>query len=210
MADNKKKQDNRKQTTIEGEVHTENELPLKEQQFENETLARESQEFLNEASTEELVEGIMALEKELDETRQKSGEYLDGWQRSRAEFANYRKRVERERQQIYQDTAGNIIRRYLEVVDDLERALKNKPDHGDGADWAKGIELIFRKMLALLEAEGVKPMEAQGNEFDPNLHEAVSQEDHPDYESCQIIEVVKTGYLIGDRVLRPAAVRVAR
>ncbi|MFU8772760.1 MAG: nucleotide exchange factor GrpE, partial [Anaerolineales bacterium] len=147
---------------------------------------------------------------ELQETRQKSEEYLDGWQRSRAEFANYRKRVERERQQIYQDTASGIFRRYLEILDDLELALKNIPAEPTAVEWAKGIDLIYRKLLAILEAEGVQPMNAQGTEFDPNLHEAISQEDHPELESGQIIEVTRTGYMIGDRVLRPAAVRVAR
>lgn len=210
MAETKKKQDKHEQETKEEEVHTGNESPVEEQQIEDQTPANQDRELLLDTPTEDLVEEIMNLGKELDEIRQKSDEYLDGWQRSRAEFANYRKRVERERGQIYQDVSGSVIRRYLEVVDDLELALKNKPDHGDGAEWAKGIELILRKMLTLLEAEGVKPMEAQGAEFDPNLHEAVSQEDHPEFESGQIIEVIKTGYWIGDRVLRPASVRVAR
>jgi len=210
MAETKKKQDKSEQETKEEEVHTENKSPVEEQQIEDQTPANQDRELLLDTPTEDLVEEIMNLGKELDEIRQKSDEYLDGWQRSRAEFANYRKRVERERGQIYQDVSGSIIRRYLEVVDDLELALKNKPDHGDGSEWAKGIELILRKILTLLEAEGVKPMEAQGAEFDPNLHEAVSQEEHPDYESGHIIEVIKTGYWIGDRVLRPACVRVAR
>jgi molecular chaperone GrpE len=149
------------------------------------------------------------LKNELNEMRAKADEYLDGWQRARADFANYKKRVDRDQAQVYQMAVSTIVKRYLDVVDDLERALKNKPQQGDGAVWAEGIELVYRKMLALLESEGVKQMDAQGEIFDPNLHEAISQEAHPEYEDGQIIEVIKQGYLLGDRVIRPALVRVA-
>jgi molecular chaperone GrpE len=151
-----------------------------------------------------------ALQAELDAWQAKAGEYLDGWQRSRADFANYKKRVEREQELVYQNADGSIIKRYMDVLDDLERALKNRPQSGEGAAWAEGIELIYRKLSALLENEGVRAMQAEGEYFDPNLHEAITQEDNPDYESGQIIEVIKQGYLLGDRVLRPAQVRIAR
>jgi molecular chaperone GrpE len=151
-----------------------------------------------------------ALQADLDAAQAKADEYLDGWQRSRAEFANYKKRIEREQEQVYQNAAGSIIKRYLDVLDDLERALKNRPQSGEGAAWAEGIELIYRKFSALLENEGVKAMQAEGEYFDPNLHEAITQEDNADYESGQIIEVIKRGYILGDRVLRPAQVRIAR
>ena len=117
----------------------------------------EEVEIAQESPSQEITtEEIAALKQELEEVRQKSEEYLEGWQRERAEFANFRKRVEREREQIHQNAAGSIIRRYLEILDDLERALKNRPQSGDGAVWAEGIELIYRKLLAALEAEGVK------------------------------------------------------
>lgn len=150
------------------------------------------------------------LQKELEETRNKVDEYLDGWQRSRAEFANYKKRVEREQTQIYQNSAGNLIKRYLEIVDDLERALKSRPQEGEGAQWANGIELIYRKLMSTIEAEGVERIVPEGQFFDPNFHEALSQEDSPEHESGQIIGVLQPGYKLGDRILRPARVRVAR
>jgi molecular chaperone GrpE len=149
------------------------------------------------------------LKDELSEMRTKADEYLDGWQRSRAEFANYKKRVERDQSQVYQMAVGSILKRYLDVIDDLERALKNKPQDGDGAVWAEGIELVYRKMLSLLESEGLQQMDANGQIFDPNFHEAISQEPSRDHESGQIIEVIKQGYMIGERVIRPALVRVA-
>ena len=156
------------------------------------------------------LEEIEQLKIELEKSRQQANEYLDGWQRSRAEFVNYKKRVERDQAQVQQVVAGNIIKRYLEILDDLDRALKNRPQGGDGSTWAAGIELIYRKFFSVLEAEGVKVMEAEGKTFDPTLHEAIAQADIPGYESGQIVEVIHKGYMIGERVLRPALVRVAR
>lgn len=153
---------------------------------------------------------LQELQDELTNWQEKANEYLDGWQRSRAEFANYKKRVDREQAQAYQMAAGNVIKRFLEIVDDLDRALKNRPQNGEEASWSDGVELIYRKLVSLLEAEGVRPMETDGRFFDPNLHEAITQEEHPDFESGQIIEVVKQGYTLDDRVLRPAQVRVAK
>jgi molecular chaperone GrpE len=118
--------------------------------------------------------------------------------------------VERDQAQTYQSAAASILKRYLSIIDDLERALKTRPLDGDGAAWAEGIELIYRKLLSILDSEGIQPMEAEGELFDPNLHEAIMSEDSDEHESGQIIEVLQQGYLLGDRVLRPAMVRVAR
>lgn len=147
---------------------------------------------------------------ELAAAQSKAQEYLDGWQRERADFFNYKRRIEREQLQAVQNALGNALHRYLDVADDLERALRNRPQEGDGAAWANGIDLIYRKLLVAFEADGVKPIDTQGACFDPSLHEAISQEDHPEMESGQIIGVVQTGYTLGERVLRPARVRVAR
>jgi molecular chaperone GrpE len=157
-----------------------------------------------------LEEAVHSLRAEAEENQKKAEEYLDGWQRARAEFANYKKRVERDQAQVYQQAVGSIARRYLEILDDLERALKNRPQEGEGATWAEGIELIYKKFKSFLEAEGVVQLEAEGEQFDPNFHEAITQEDSREHESGQIIEVVQQGYMMGERVLRPALVRVAR
>jgi molecular chaperone GrpE len=157
-------------------------------------------------------EEIAQLRSELDQALAKANEYLTGWQRERAEFINYKKRIEREQSQGGQNSFGNAIRRYLDIADDLARALKdkNRPLEGNGAIWAEGIDLIHRKMLAAFESDGVKIIEAKGKFFDPNMHEAISHEDNPEHESGQIIDVVQPGYTLGDRVIRPARVRVAR
>jgi molecular chaperone GrpE len=158
------------------------------------------------AYTQELEE----LQDELARTRAQADEYLEGWQRARAEFANYKKRVEREQAQVYQTAAGAVIKRFLCVLDDLERALKNRPQSGDGTVWAEGIELVYRKLVSILESEGVKPMQTDGQMFDPNLHEAILSEGSDQHESGQIIEALQQGYLLGEKVLRPAMVRVAK
>jgi len=147
---------------------------------------------------------------ELVEAQAKAQEYLDGWQRERADFFNYKRRVERELTQNAQNALGNALRRYLDIADDLERALRNRPQEGDGASWANGIDLIYRKLISAFEADDIKPIETEGAFFDPALHEAISQEDHSELESGRIIGVVQTGYMMGERVLRPARVRVAR
>ncbi len=170
-------------------------------------------------SEPEFKEAVVSVEEELiqlrcerDQALVKANEYLDGWQRERAEFFNYKKRMERELSQGGQNAFGNAIRRYLDIADDLARALKstNRPTEGNGAIWAEGIDLIHRKLVSAFEADGVKMIEIEGKYFDPNLHEAISNEDSPVHESGQIIEVVQPGYTLGERVIRPARVRVAR
>jgi molecular chaperone GrpE len=157
-------------------------------------------------------EEINLLRSERDQALEKANEYLEGWQRERAEFFNYKKRMERDLSQGGQNAFGNAIRRYLDIADDLARALKNKnrPTEGDGAVWAEGIDLIQRKFICAFEADGVMMMDTKDQYFDPNLHEAISNEDSPDHESGQIIDVVQPGYTLGERVIRPARVRVAR
>ena len=191
-----------------------NEMEMNEPQINGSEIgeALEQSEQVAEAHQASLngQEIIQALQQELSEARSKADEYLDGWQRSRADFTNYKKRIERDQSQTYQVAAGSVIRRFLTVVDDLERALKNRPQKGAGASWADGIELIYRKLINTLESEGVTIIQAQGQVFDPNFHEAVVSEDNLEYESGVIIEVLQQGYMLGEKVLRPAMVRVAR
>jgi len=156
-----------------------------------------------------LSEKLALIQAALETSEAKAAEYLDGWQRAQAEFTNYRKRQERDRDLAYFETVGRVAKRYLPIVDDLERALKDRPAQGDGSAWADGIELVYRKLLTILEAEGVSPIAAVGEMFDPTLHEAVVQSESAEHESGQVIEVLQTGYKMGERVLRPAVVRVA-
>lgn len=147
---------------------------------------------------------------QLEALEAKAEENLDGWQRSQAEFANYKKRVARDQEQMHSDIRGRVIMRYLDIADDLERALNNRPDEGAGAEWANGVELIYRKLMSYLDGEGLTLMQVEGQVFDPNLHEAISQEESEEHASGEIIEVLQSGYMLGDRVLRPAKVKLAQ
>ena len=148
-----------------------------------------------------------ALINQLKEAEAKVVEYKDGWARSQAEFQNYINRIERDNDMMYAGMKGDIIKKVLPALDDLERALANRP--ADDA-WASGIELIARKMQNILESEGVKLIEAKGAAFDPNFHEAISHEPNDEVESEHVIDVVQNGYMLGERVIRPALVRVAQ
>jgi molecular chaperone GrpE len=153
-----------------------------------------------------------ALQKELRAAQAKAAEYLDGWQRARAELTNYKRRIEKEQAEIHQNAAGRIVGRYLEVLDDFDRAMAERPvaDNGDLAKWADGTALIYRKLKNVLDAEGVTRIEAEGKEFDPALHEAITQEPCETHPSGHVIAVVRQGYKLGDKVIRPALVRVAQ
>jgi len=153
---------------------------------------------------------VAALEQELAAAQSQAKEYSEGWQRERADFLNYKKRVERDQTQLSQVIASNIIKKYLSVMDDMERALSNRPQSAETQDWWAGVELIYRKLTGILEAEGVQVIPAVGEVFDPNLHEAITHEDCDSVESGKVIAVVQQGYRIGERIIRPALVRVAR
>ena len=148
-----------------------------------------------------------ALKSQLAEAESKAFEYKDGWARSQAEFQNYKKRIERDNELTYASMKGDIVKKVLPVLDDLELALQNRPT--DNA-WANGIELIARKLQNMLESEGVKRIEAKGAAFDPNFHDAITHEPSEEVESGHVIDVVRNGYMLGERVIRPASVRVAQ
>lgn len=147
---------------------------------------------------------------ELDLAKRQAEEYLDGWQRARAELANYKKRAEREKGGMSVQLKGDIFSRYLPIVDDLERALQDRPDGSDADAWAEGIELIYKKIRDIMEAEGVQAIAVEGEPFDPVLHDALSHEQSEKHESGLVIEVIQQGYQIDERVIRPALVRVAK
>jgi molecular chaperone GrpE len=152
-----------------------------------------------------------ALEDQIEKLQDELDQAKDSWLRSRADFDNYKKRVQRDEARARQDALANILKIFLSASDDLERALKNKPK-GEGVDgWINGIELIQQKLTNQMKNQGVERMDVKpGDEFDPTIHEAITQEDNPDFKEGQIIEVVQPGYRIADRIIRPAMVRVAR
>jgi len=167
----------------------------------------EIEETTEEAVTEkgEVVEVEMVSSEEFESVQAALAEKENDILRARADFANYKKRIERNRVQERQDMKGDIIKRFFPVMDDMLRALQNAPED----PWVEGIQLIYRKLESILEAENIARIEAEGTEFDPNFHEAIGQVESDEHESGQVIEVLQEGYMLGERVIRPAMVRVA-
>jgi molecular chaperone GrpE len=159
----------------------------------------------NEATAEQIV----ALEEQLADAEAKAAEYLDGWQRARAEFANARKRLERERSEARRKATIDVAARLLPVLDDFQRAIENAPAEVADDSWFEGIALVNRKLLNILEEIGIEPIQALGEPFDPNVHEAVLQEESDTFESGTVCKELQTGYRMGERVIRPAMVIVA-
>lgn len=153
---------------------------------------------------------LAVLTAALSEAEARAAEYLDGWQRARAEFANYRRRQEQQRQQMQVAAKASVLLQLLPVMDDLKRALEAVPEESEENPWLSGVEQVQRKWQAALERVGlsVLPVEA-GDAFDPNVHEALTHEPCAEVEAGKIIQVVQPGYEVDDTVLRPALVRVS-
>ena len=144
---------------------------------------------------------VDALKKERDALQ-------DRLLRTAAEFDNYRKRIDRERREQSESAAAGLLAEVLPVVDNLERALQS-PSGPEAAGFRAGVELILRQLLDLLRKRGVTPIEALGADFDPRFHQAVSQEASDTHRDGEVMEEMQRGYMLGDRLLRPAMVKVA-
>ena len=129
--------------------------------------------------------------------------------RTAAEFDNYRKRIDRERREQADSAATGFLTEILPVVDNLERALQ-APSAPEAAGYRAGVELIHRQLVDLLRKRGVTPFEALGTDFDPRIHQAVSQEASDAHRDGEVMEELQRGYMLGDRLLRPAMVKVAK
>ena len=148
-----------------------------------------------------------SLAEQLAQEKEKAESYLASWQRAAADFQNYKRRVEQEREELARIANAALIINMLPLLDDMERALQNVDTRLAGMTWLDGVRLIHRKFQALLEMNGVTEIEADGQSFDPNIHEAVM---FGEGEDGKVISVVQKGYRLGGRVLRPAMVVVGQ
>ena len=148
-------------------------------------------------------------QSELAELQRERDDYKDRWLRKGAEFDNYRKRIERERREQADQSVVDLLQELLLVVDDFDRALTVDAGEG-GAAYRKGVELIHGKLHDLLRKQGVKAMDVLGADFDPNVHMAVMHEESPDHREGEVIGELQKGYMLHDRLLRPAMVKVAK
>ena len=146
---------------------------------------------------------------ELAETRRERDEWHDRLLRKTAEFDNYRKRVERERRESAKHAAGDLLEALLPIVDDFERALQAEAGL-DAEAYRQGVELIYQQLQDLLARRGVTAIDAVGQTFDPHVHQAITYESSPGRAEGEVIEEVRRGYRLGDRLLRPAMVKVAK
>jgi molecular chaperone GrpE len=163
----------------------------------------------NEQSTTEPGETGSAV-VDADELQRQRDDFYDRLLRKTAEFDNYRKRVERDRQSMAEAVAADVVRDLLPLVDDLERALKAETG-GEGAEsYRKGVELIHRQLLDILRKRGVRPIEALGTDFDPHFHQAIAHEPAEGRRDGEVIEEFGRGYRMGDKLIRPAIVKVAK
>lgn len=171
-------------------------------------MPQDSEEALNsEAEPETIdVEDVESLKPALAEAQQKAEDYLANWQRAQADFINYKRRNEQERRDFSRFANAELMLSLLPVLDDLERALNSVPPAKSAKhSWLEGIRLVERKFKSSLEAQGLTPIRALGEPFDPNFHEAVRQDKG---KEGIVIEEFQKGYMLGDRVLRPAKVVV--
>ena len=166
------------------------------------------EENKNKVYSQEDIDGYQTA---LNEQQAVADQYLEDLQRERAAFANYKRRVDQDNQMVAELALAKSVNIFLPVIDDLERALKNRPENTACDSWADGIELILQKLRGTMTKQNVEVLDIQpGDDFDPSYQEAVTHEDNKEYSDGQVIEVVQTGYKLKDRIIRPACVRVAK
>jgi len=170
----------------------------------------EREESSNNKPTEtgvEQVEDIEALKQALTEEKERSEKYLANWQRAQADLTNYKKRAEQEKIETVEFANSTLILNLLTIIDDLERAFDSLPAQLAGFSWIEGIKLIYNKLKATLEAQGLAEIKAKGEPFDPHLHEAVMRQEG---EEGIVIEEIQRGYKLKGKVIRPSMVIVGK
>jgi molecular chaperone GrpE len=155
-------------------------------------------------------QGAEDLAAQLAQAQAQADEYLDNWRRALADMSNARKRMQREQSELQATASGRVLARLLPVMDDMDRAFEALPPEQANQEWVSGFRLIQRKLQSILESEGATPIATEGQRFDPALHHAVSHEEQPGLTEGDIIAEVGRGYKLGEKVLRPALVRVAK
>lgn len=189
-----------RKTWMKGLVMENEKDKLVEEQAEG--ASREEASATVEADLEE-------LRQENEKLRADANDLLDKYRRALADFANYRKRQDRDREQQATLITVDVLRRVVPIIDDLDRALKHIPEELSEQGWVEGVVLIKRKMDGLLNDFHVEPIEAVGKPFDPNYHSALLQEHSEEYPAGMVMEELEKGYQLGEYMLRPTLVKVS-
>lgn len=175
---------------------------------------REAEDSVQEENSDEvsdatnIPEGTNLMQAIIDAQKEAQSN-KDGWQRTLAEFTNYKKRVEKERIELFQRASLDTLKDLLPVIDDFDRAFENIPEDLSDNPWIGGVSMIQRKFETVLEKYEIEPIDPVGEVFDPNLHEAIGTDDSDEVESGHVSVTLQKGYKAGNQVLRPAMVKVA-
>ena len=176
-----------------------------------ETTTNEADGMQSEPTSEpkEVPEELNGMAFELAAYKKKAREYEEGWQRSRAEFQNYKKRTDRELRESR--VTGNLeaVEKLLPIIDDFQRGIDNTPESLQDDSWAQGISMLLNKLKQILDDFDVEIIDPTGELFDPTLHEGIGMDDRDDIESGHVSQTLQKGYRSGDKILRPALVRIA-
>lgn len=150
------------------------------------------------------------LRKELEETKKKAQEYLDGWKRTKADYINLKRRAEEEKKEITNFANAVLILKILPVLDNFDQAFKHARKIGKDGKWIEGIKQVKNQLEEVLKSEGTEKIETIGCKFDPQLHEAVVCEKNNKFKEDEITEEIKAGYKLKDKVICPAKVKVCK
>jgi molecular chaperone GrpE len=152
---------------------------------------------------------IIKQHKETEELKKKVENFKDDYLRQIAEKENLRKRLEKEKTDHYHFALGEILKEFLTIMDNFERALNSGKNAQDAAGFHKGIEMIYKQLSDIIFKQGVKPIEIEKGKFDPHLHQALLTEETDKVDEMQVVEELQKGYKLHDRLLRPSLVKVA-
>ncbi|HEY0765207.1 MAG TPA: nucleotide exchange factor GrpE [Pyrinomonadaceae bacterium] len=180
----------------------------------DEELVAENEQGSDEPAGGPATAELIATRSELKRVEAENAELKDLLARRQADFENYRKRVDRERGETYNRVVADIATKLLPVVDNLKRALEaessvESSESDEFRHFLSGVDLIYKQLNGVLDALGVKPIAAVGEQFNPHIHEAVVTEATDDYEPDTVMQEIVAGYRLGDKLIRPALVKVA-
>lgn len=171
--------------------------------------ARQEETVSQETGSEDQATDAVSLTEEVEKLRAEHEEGQQRLLRTQADFDNFRRRTLKEKEELGKYASAKLITELLPVIDNFQRALSTAGEHAESASYVKGVEMIFRQLEGVLSAEGLTAMESVGKPFNPEFHQAIMQVESEEYEEGIVVEEVQKGYMLKDKVLRPAMVKVS-
>ncbi len=199
----------KKQEPIQDNIQTGVEEELNMNGAENQDQNRVEEPEVSVEEGQQNQEIVSEGQAELDQLRAEAEDHKQRLLRTQADFDNFRRRTVKEKEELGKYASAKLITELLPVIDNFERALGTATENADISSYTKGVEMIFRQLEGILKAEGLTPMESVGTPFNPEFHQAIMQVESDEYEEGTVVEEVQKGYLLKDKVLRPAMVKVS-